>query len=484
MKLMKLSTIVIGLLAIYPHVNSAAEERQPEGTKFTGPNEESFEPPSINPNEGGNAGENPRRPHPHVPDCFVTDVCERIENEYKNVHYLYPSLRTEFCDAECCFLQGVHCKDKSEKYDWERMSGFVKFLFEEADVETFDTIEVDDDIIESWIIVFQSTAPILLGLIPLTMRQYGRMSMGIGYATTLAVMIVSISFTENWYMNVLNLILCLSSIYMERGSYDYAYIISNYIGTFAILGSLFFFSPPVQVAIMITIFSSYCWLLYELFFKKKSSSSATLLVVVALLLLMGERINFIRNQMMLRGSVDCFVELLLNSILPRGRSHYGWKNFIRLTRLFCNTLTWYPRNLQVIGIAIFIGQILMFLAFRTFLGSFYVLQLRFKLDADNILQCLNLYNVTVFNCVWVLLRNILQVDKNDPRRWFYSIFGVALLVSEFTYCFEYFVWRVISWFWDIVFNDGKATSINKYLTNPVNMAWMRYPQIGSIPPYD
>jgi len=426
--------------------------------------------------------------HPTV-SALRNKECDILEN---NNGFLDSNSRVQVCKLSCkqyrtmcSLIKNVITNGEIEEGSFrEDVKGFFYYVnalvtktFDDYDPEVgfleesfLESIEVN-----SFLYFFKRSLPILLTLVPLLLNQFEYYN--VYYFIVGMIIIFPVYFLANFFSNVqlcYNLFMWVLCLVTDPGRNPLKPVIVSYVVLIcSILFSLFHRGWMQYLSGMMVIIMYSCYI-FKVFMSKDFSKGSSVAVFIAHIVMLTEQIGLLHNLLMLETFSFTVLRAFQNTVLPNGRYGYLFMNVFDIAYSMVKFID--PKYKVIAWVFSIIVQICFFFIIRCLFGTYVINALRFRVDFKSFVTGGVLYSSGVFSGLGYLFNVLCGDEKQNSKRFVYSIVSIFILWHEFFHAFDFIIIRLILWGSDTILWSSVYSKAPKYLHMNVDMRRIAFPQ--------
>jgi hypothetical protein len=375
-------------------------------------------------------------------------VCDAINGDYP---IATKSVREAMCSFACkgkfvCHSSVVKSRTSKRRLfsdlEMERVKTYV--MDEDGSVADAEKdVVVDEHVLEAWWEVFCFYWPLLLPLVTLLVTRYNAPVL---FQVLVALIDVFLLYLfgnrQSWVLNVAVWI-CLTVL--QTGDDELNAILGSLVGLYISMAAVIIHQKIVQILIAIFVVVLYGIYIHAIFFKRKNGTQASLLVLFCILYVLHEQLQFCIDQFGQDNVVMTTIRLMMNCMIPYGRSRWYFKNATAVGRAWAVTIANVFPAVNAFHCTLFSYAIslILFAFFRVCVGSMYMNSLRWKLTFSNSGDAFLMYCTGLLQPFEVFFAMVFGSERFAPTRFAYGLVAIVMTYYEVSYASGFFVIRVI-----------------------------------------
>lgn len=422
----------------------------------------------------------PEPPVPKIFDSVAKDkkkICTKLHEKTEKRGFLTHHDMERACDCLCDEVRSVDKCDPSEKKsDSIRGKNLLDWALDE------DGAQIDEDIMDTWYILLKRMIPLLLAFVPLFIRVRFEFSFVAAISCFVGFLAIGLATDISTIQFIYLGSVCFACV-IASGKIG---VIPEVIGGLSVIGFFicvcFLTDDFVQLFVAIGVVATYFMWLYKTFVSRNPGAVSSTIVAVMTMVVMVEQIHELRVDYRLNTLGMHIFELVLNSVVPTGDSHWFARNGLKLSASTAHKIVdMYPDHRDnEISIFLLIGICELFAAFavRSCFGMFVLISMKYKFSIDNVMSGFMIYMTDVFGGVIYLFRVIFSLERKDSKRVVYSIIGLVVITYEVIYAWDILMLRLVLLVIDRLVFQTNFGRVPKYLSMDMDSA--DFPQRDSL----
>lgn len=411
--------------------------------------------------------------------------CNQIRETYEKRGYLAPPQRVEYCVEGCDFISAPVCVRKELKTEWHFDAfGVIKDKLKQIITAgeghiALDAEGIDAALYDIWWKLAHNGFPMLLAFVPILLNQWKQYKLWSASALFMVFIGFHLTGLVSAVLSLHNIIVALLCWMQPASSTSLGESIVAILAANVVIAGGFFAGNGMQIFVLIAAIVGYVAYLRWAFFVRKQGSGASVILVIIQVIVFNNQLEYARDEFLMNSIVSVVLEMMMNAMLPSGRSSYFTKNSM-ISSLKIVKFVGYGDGVVVFCV-VFLTQLVLLLAFRASLGTYYILTLRYKMDITSIFYGLIVYMTDAFGPFVALYRLVFRYEAASSRRLLYALTGIILSYVEVRGALELMQFRLIVSFIDYFFVQSTFGRTLHYLEYNVDFMQSQFPQVGAPP---
>lgn len=411
-------------------------------------------------------------------------VCSKLRITYARNGFISTSERVQLCKYACVGFP-INCNIKDYTFDsYDLMNKFEKWTTKLLSGEV--KIAKDSEILtkgmmEAWYSMGTGNLMIFLSVIPVLLNQWKYYNYWIAVILCFAYALLHMFVSFGTAITAHNFGIAILCAVVPAGSPVLTEGLIGMVIQLSLIAASFTTDFASQVMLFVIGFVGYFLAIYYCFFIRRQGANAGVIILMLQAYVMAERIDYARQMFGITTNAQVIFEMSLNAIVPLGESRYFGKNALDIALRIMEYAN--IDGMVHIQVTLLIAaQIIMLIAFRAALGTFYIHSLRYSLDAGSVMRGFWIYMIDAFGPFRALWRILFKYETMNARRMMYGLVGMLVLCAEMRGAYGIFCLRIACSLLDMIFIRTTLGMAMHYLDFNVDFMQAAYSQDGA-PPY-